>query len=189
MSLLQIRRNHYRLLHPRLVTIITSGRFGEQINLAPISWITPVAEEPPSLALAINQESLTYELIKKHGDFVVNLLTSDMIDAIMYAGTVSGRDADKFSILNLHPIKSHVVKAPALKEAIARIECEVMNSLDVGETALFVAKIVHAEAKEGLFSEQYGWDLRKVSLPLHLSGRAFTICRSIIIANPRRYHT
>ncbi|MEM4761634.1 MAG: flavin reductase, partial [Thermofilum sp.] len=59
----------YLLLHPRPAYVIGSGRVGEVVNFMAASWVTPVAEEPPLVGVAIGVESYTHELIEKYGEF------------------------------------------------------------------------------------------------------------------------
>ncbi|MCI4446900.1 MAG: flavin reductase, partial [Pyrobaculum sp.] len=51
----------YRLLHPRPTVVIASKCPNGRINLMPASWNTPVSEEPPTVAVAVEKEAYTHQ--------------------------------------------------------------------------------------------------------------------------------
>jgi len=163
----------YLLLHPRPAYVIGSGVVGEKVNFMAASWVTPVAEEPPRVAVAIDVESLTHELILKHSEFTVNVLPLSMVDVIYGVGSVSGRDVDKVEKFGLKVLKGREVRAPVLEDALGVLECRVAAKVESEDTTLFVGDVLAAYAKEGFFDPRRGWDPKKATIPLHNWGRGF----------------
>jgi len=170
---MEVKSRQYLILHPRPVYIIGSGKFGEEVNLMAASWVMPVSEEPPKVALSVDKECYTFELIEKYGEFTVNVVEEKYLDEIWFLGTTSGREGDKIAKTGLTVVKGRKVDAPVIKEAIGVLEAKVSEKIDVGECRLYVGDIVYAEADESKYSLRYGWDLRKTRLIHHLSGKAF----------------
>jgi len=132
----------YMPLHPRPVYLIVSGVEGE-LNVMAASWVMPVSEEPLRLAMAIDRESRTYELIEKYGEFTVNVVDAKLVNKIYKAGTISGKNVkDKLTVIGLKTISSLKIRTPGLEEALGIIESRVWKSLDVGEVRLYIADIL-----------------------------------------------
>ncbi len=167
-----VKDRFYLVLHPRPAYVIGSGKVGVKVNFMAASWVTPVSEEPPRVAVAIDAESFTSELISQHGEYTVNVYPADKIDVVYTLGSASGRQVDKVSRLNLKVKKGVAVEAPVLEDALAVLECRVWKTVSCGEVKLYIGDVIAAYADETVFN-RYGWNLRKTNLPLHNSGRGF----------------
>ena len=177
-----ILKRFYLALHPRPAYIIGSGAYGSRANLMAASWVTPVSEEPPRVAVAIDKESFTWELIKERGEFTVNVLSAERINEIYYVGSRSGRDVDKLSASGLKVARGEEVSSPVVLDSIAVLECRAFTSVDCGDTTLVIGDVVRCLVNEELFEERRGWDLRRVRIPLHVWGRAFTVPKGVSYA-------
>jgi len=170
---MEVKNRQHLILHPRPVYIIGSGKFGEEANLMAASWVMPVSEEPPKIAISLDRECYTFELIEKYGEFTVNVVEENYLNEIWFLGTTSGREVNKIVKTGLTVVKGRKVDAPIVKEAIGVVEAKVSEKIDVGECRLYVGDIVHAQVDESKYSLRYGWDIRKAKLIYHLSGKAF----------------
>ena len=56
-----------------------------------------------------------------------------------------------------------------------------------GRVTLVLADVVGARAVEGAFNDRYGWDLRRVKIPLHAAGRAFVKPGRLVLADAERF--
>jgi flavin reductase (DIM6/NTAB) family NADH-FMN oxidoreductase RutF len=177
-----VGERYYLALHPRPAYIIGSGRVGEEANLMAASWVSPVSEEPPRVMLAVDKESYTWSLIEKYGVFSINVVDEGYVDKIYYVGSRSGREVDKVSTSGLKVVPGEDTGTPVLEEAICVIECRVFKTIDCGDTMLVVGDVARCVVDGEKFNARYGWDLRKVSIPLHLWGRAFTAPRGVRFA-------
>ena len=175
----------YLLLHPRPAYIVGAGRYGKVVNFMAASWVTPVAEEPPRVAAAIGVESYTHELIKKYGEFTINIYPLSKVDVVYTVGSTSGRKVNKVRVLDLKVQKGEKVLAPKLAEALGVLECKVAAEVDSEDTTLFIGEVVYVEAKEKLFNERRGWDFRNINIPLHNWGRGFYSVGKFVLAKKR----
>ncbi len=176
----------YLPLHPRPAYLIVSGK-GNEVNVMAASWVMPVSEEPLRIALALDRETYTFELIEKYREFTVNVVDAKLVDKVYLAGTISGRKVkNKISYLGLHTTPSLKIETPGIEEAVGIIEARVWNSLDVGEVRLYIADVVSVRVKPEYYNEKYGWDLRKIQILLHAVGRAFTTPSRIILAERKK---
>lgn len=162
----------YRPLHPRPTVVIIAQCPGGRLNAMPASWNTPVSEEPPTIAVAVDRSAYTFQCLEHSGEATINVVPIELADLVYALGSVSGRDVDKVSAFGLKLIPSDVVKAPGLDGAIAIYEARVMAKLDVGEVRLYVFEALKVKVREGLVDE-WGPVLEKTNLLLHGAGRAF----------------
>ena len=69
-------------------------------------------------------------MIKNSGEFVINLVTEDIVKATDYCGVNSGRDVDKFKICQFGKEKGDKVKDPLVSESPVNLECVVKEVME-----------------------------------------------------------
>ena len=74
----------------------------------------------------------------------------------------------------LTPLPGKKVKAPAIRECIAHIECEVDDQITTGDHTIFVGKILDAYVDQGAWTDA-GYDLKRMHHLFHLGGNNFAI--------------
>ena len=89
------------------------------------SWNRPV------FCVLVRPQTYTYGLIDVTGDFTVNVPTPALIKDMMYFGTVSGRDEDKFKARGFTATPGRMVKSPIVEECVIHYECRVVNKNDL----------------------------------------------------------
>jgi len=141
----------YRLLHPKLVTVIGAASRG-RANLMPASWVMPASFDPPLLVAAVGSERYTLQLIREAGVFTVNPVGPDMAGKVAELGSMSGAEADKTRLVEIFPAST--VDAPCLGGALACIECLVDGMHEAGDHVLVVGKIIHAKARALCFDAE-----------------------------------
>ncbi len=163
----------YRLIHPMHTFLIScTGKAGKP-NITTVSWVMPTSKSPPLIAMSMALKNYSHTLIAESGEFVINIPALELLQAVVACGTFSGRSFDKFKKANLTVMPSRKVKAPAVRECIAHIECEVESQQTTGDHTIFTAKILEAYADTGVFTETY--DLKKARLLYHAGGNNFAI--------------
>ena len=162
----------YYLLHPRPTVVVGSLCPNGRINFMPASWNTPVSEEPPTVAVAIDSGNYTRECLDYCGEATLNVLSLDDADLIYGLGSISGRNVDKVSQYGVELVDSVSVKPPGIRKALAVLETKVLSKHRVGESVLYVLQVVKARVREGI-TDTYGYLLNVVSPALHGSGRYF----------------
>ncbi len=143
-----------RLLEPGPVVLVTT-QYRAHPNVMTAAWVMPLSLEPTRIGLAVHPSRLTHELLSKGEYFALNILTLEHLLAIHLCGTLSGRDVDKFTRAQLHPVDALEVDVPVLEEAVAHIECGVIARLSLGDHDLFVGEVIAAAADTELFGERW----------------------------------
>ena len=126
--------------------IITSGK--ERSNGQIANTVFQVTSEPETVAVCINRENLTHELIEQSQIFAVSALSKDApLKFIGGFGFRSGREIDKFEGVNFKIGKTGT--RIVLDNSIAYLEAEVIDEIEVGTHTLFIGKVVDADILNG----------------------------------------
>lgn len=125
------------------VYIVTSGKDGK-FNGQIANSIMQATSKPATLAICINKENFTHELIRSSRKFVVSILSEAApMTFIGLFGFKSGRDVDKLKDVRSRP---GVTGVPiVLDYALGFIEAGVEGEIDCGTHTLFVGKVVEAD--------------------------------------------
>jgi len=163
----------YRLLHPMHTVLVSCIGKDNKPNVITLAWVMPTSIEPPLLAISVSPKRHSHKLIEDAQEFTVNIPTLDILQAVYACGSLTGRSFDKFKKAGLTPIPGRKVKAPAIRECVAHIECVVKEKFSTGDHTVFVGKIVSTYADFGVFTESY--DLKRARLLFHAGGNNFAI--------------
>lgn len=120
-----LKHDPYKALAvPRPIGWISSVSKDGVCNLAPYSFFNAVSEKPHYVVFGSTgkKDSLTY--IEETGDFVCNLATYELREHMNTSSATVPRGVDEFPLAGLTAVKSHLVKAPRVKEALAAFECK-----------------------------------------------------------------
>lgn len=164
----EIESDIYHLLHPKMAFLLTSINKTGKPNIMTCAWATPVSEEPPIAVVCVSKESYTAEMIRQTKEFVINIPTKKLLNALWICGTTSGRNTYKFKKAKLKIASAKKVKAPIVSDCIGHIECKVWKTVDAGECYAFFGKVLSAYADEKYFRKGI-WS-EKAEIPLHLGG-------------------
>ena len=142
----------YRLLYPMRTYLVVSGH-GEEANVMAADWVTVLSHDPTLIGVAISPKRYSHKLISKYKEFVVSVPSIDMIDDVWISGTLSG--PSKLKKMKITLVPSTKIGTPSIKEALANIECKVVDTRTYGDHSLFVGEIVgHSYRKEAFM----GWE-------------------------------
>ncbi|CAF1572797.1 unnamed protein product [Didymodactylos carnosus] len=130
-------------------------------NLAPLSFFNCVTSEPPTVMFAITRKhddskKDTLINIENEKDFVINHVTKDIFPKVYDASAEMSSSEDEFDVVGLNALPSIKVKAPRVKESPIHIECELYNSMEVGDgkygsATIIVGKVVYMHIDESLY--------------------------------------
>ncbi len=163
-----LKENFYRLLHPKIVFLLTSTNKNGKDNVMACAWATPASEEPPRVIVCVSKEHYTAELILETGEFAINIPTKDMVKAIWICGSKSGRKIDKFKEAKLKKLQASKVSAPLIEGCAGFIECKLKDVIDAGECHAFLADVVSCTV-DGKYFKKGVWTPEII--PMHLGGK------------------
>lgn len=167
------------MLYPVPAVMVSCGREGEKPNIITTAWCGTACSSPVMLYISVRPERYSYCIIKETGEFVVNLVTKDLIYATDYCGVKSGRDVDKFKETNLTPLPSRYIKAPGIDESPVNLECRVKQVIPLGSHDMFLAEVAGVTVDEKYMGENGKFRLDKTGLAAYSHGEYFELGRKL----------
>lgn len=128
---------------------LVGSRSGDEWNGMTQSWVSQVSMEPVLVAISVDAQAVTNRLIRGGGSFTVNLWDRDDTRVFVKFSKPATKDGDT---LNGRPIRTGVTGAPIFTEAVAFIDCRVVQTLELGSHDLFIGEVVDTgfhEDREG----------------------------------------
>lgn len=176
-------------------TVSTSG----QPNLAPFSFFNCVCADPPLLAFAPairvtkeageSHEKDTLRNIRETKEFVVNVVTCDLLEQMNLTSGEYDRTVNEFELAKLTPEPSQLVRPTRVGESPVSFECRLRQILDFSTaangTSLVIGEIVaiyidDARLKDGRL------DRNSLDLIGRMGGMQYTRTRDRIeLARPK----
>ena len=167
------------MLYPVPAVMVSCGREGEKPNIITIAWAGTLSSSPAMLSISIRPERYSYDIIKETGEFVVNLVTKELVYATDYCGVKSGKDIDKFKEMKLTPSMSQIVKAPGIAESPVNIECKVVDIKQLGSHDMFIAEVVGVDVEDKYMDETGKFNLNSTGLVSYSHGEYFELGEKI----------
>ena len=140
------------LLSPLPPALVSCGTM-EKPNVLTVAWTGILCSDPPKTYVSIRPSRFSHGLIKKSGEFVINLPTKDLAKAADYCGVHSGRNKDKFKEMGLTPVACSAVSAPQIDESPLTLECRVFDCISLGSHDMFLADILAVNVAQELVDE------------------------------------
>lgn len=158
--------------------IIGTNNENGTYNFAPITWVSVTNEKDDDYLLVISMfgTKRTKQNVIRTGKLSVNLVSTDMLELMDYFGTHHAEDGskDKFPY---NACKGEIVDVPILDASRWIYECEVIKSVETGESTTFFCKIMNIQVDESLMcKDSFDVDLTKLD-PVIYSGMYYNIGR------------
>lgn len=125
-------------------------------NLITVAWTGTICTDPAMLYISVRPERHSYNIIKEHMEFTINLTTEAMAAAVDWCGVRSGRDHDKWAHTGLTPMPGNKVACPYVKESPLSIECRVREIVSLGSHHMFIAEVLDVLARKDLIDSTTG---------------------------------
>ena len=120
---------------------VIGSRHGDRLNLMTANWVTQVSFDPKLVGVSVEREALTHELITGGRIFSVNIVSRED-RAIVRKFTKPVEVDPAANTLNgflFHPARTG---APVLDQAVAYVDCELRQAVEVGDHTLFLGEVV-----------------------------------------------
>ncbi|PNV60860.1 flavin reductase family protein [Clostridium sp. chh4-2] len=167
------------MLYPVPAVMVSCQREGEKPNIITTAWCGTTGSTPAMLYVSIRPERYSYNIIKETGEFVVNLVTKDLVFATDYCGVKSGRDTDKYKEMKLTPLPSQYIKAPGIEESPVNIECRVTKIIPLGSHDMFLAEVAGVTVDEKYMDQNGKFHLNSSGLVAYSHGEYFELGKKL----------
>jgi flavin reductase (DIM6/NTAB) family NADH-FMN oxidoreductase RutF len=168
------------MIYPLPAVLVSCGETDGEHNLFTVAWTGTVCTNPPMCYISVRPERHSYEIIKRTGEFVINLTNSKLSRATDWCGVRSGRDYDKFAEMGLTAEAAAVVKAPIVAESPVAIECRVKQIIPLGSHDMFLADVVNVLVDEEYINSETGkLELERADMITYSHGEYFRLGEAI----------
>jgi flavin reductase (DIM6/NTAB) family NADH-FMN oxidoreductase RutF len=168
------------MIYPVPAVLVSCGNAQTGFNIITIAWTGTLCTEPPLCYISVRPERFSYGLIKKTGEFVINLTTRKLAYATDWCGVQSGRDVDKFKKMELTPVEAQIVQAPLIAESPLNIECRVRDIVPLGSHDMFISEVLAINAESSLVHPSTGaFQLSHADPICYAHGRYFALGRLV----------
>jgi flavin reductase (DIM6/NTAB) family NADH-FMN oxidoreductase RutF len=168
------------LIYPVPAVMVTVGNDESEYNILTVAWTGTICSDPAMCYISVRPERYSYPVLKKNGEFVINLTTEKLAYATDWCGVRSGKDFNKFKEMKLTPGKSQVVKAPYIEESPLCIECRVKEIIPLGSHDMFIAEVVNILADDQYIHPVTGtFDMEKARLLAYSHGKYYGLAELI----------
>jgi flavin reductase (DIM6/NTAB) family NADH-FMN oxidoreductase RutF len=129
---------------PSGLYVVGSTDRADRRNGMTLNWATQVSFDPKWLGIGVEQDAFTHELIAAGGVFSLCIIDRD--DRAIVRKFTKPVDVDLAAkTMNEFPyIDGPITGAPVLSQSVAYVECEVRQSVEVGNHTLFLGEVVNA---------------------------------------------
>jgi flavin reductase (DIM6/NTAB) family NADH-FMN oxidoreductase RutF len=142
------------IIGPQQAVLITSravidqfGKKTEKDDVDAVFWHMPVSKEDMTYAVSLPKRKFITRLIVQSGVFAVNFMGAGSEKKVHKCNLLHGEHIDKFKELELMKRDADGIECPVLDEAVAYIECDVIQSVEFSEYVLLIAKIINSKLK------------------------------------------
>lgn len=133
-------------------------------NLAPFSFFNAVGEDPPHVMFSTvrsgntNKDTLNNVLATKQ--FVVNMATEDLAEAVNATSVNLPPDGNEFEYAGLTPAASELVRPPRVKESPISFECVLVHHYSLeghkdGGATIMIGRIVMFHVDESVLLDDF----------------------------------
>lgn len=152
-------------------------------NLAPFSFFNIVSEDPPHLMFSTvrtgNKNKDTLNNILANQQFVVNLVTEDVVEQMNTTSQSVAPNINEFEIANVTPIESIYIKPKRVKESLVQFECEMVHHYFIenhqnGGACIIIGKIITMHIDDSILMENHKINIEKYKPVARLAGSNYS---------------
>ncbi len=164
------------MLYPLPAVMVSCGSKAEDYNIITIAWTGTACSQPPMVYISVRESRHSYNIIKREGEFIINLTTPKLAKITDWNGVKSGRDFRKFEECGLTALEATKVKCPMIAESPLNIECKLKELIKLGSHDMFLAEVVAVHADSHLIDPESGaLDLTRDSMLVYAHGSYYEL--------------
>ena len=152
-------------------------------NLAPFSFFNVVSDDPPHIMFSTvrtgNKNKDTLNNILANQQFVVNLVTEDVVAQMNSTSQSVAPNINEFELANVTPLDSIFIKPKRVKESLVQFECEMVHHYFIekhqnGGACIIIGKIITMHIDDSILMDNHKIDLEKYKPVARLAGSNYS---------------
>ena len=173
---------------PRAIGWVSTLNSEGQPNLAPFSYFTAVCAKPPTILFCpgVRGRDLspkdTLQNLRATGEFVVNIVTEELAEAMNTTATELPADVNEFELAGLSTTPSKIVSPPRLTESPVNYECKVTEIVDIGAGgrgagSVVIGEVLHLHVADNVMQLDFHIDVQALKPIGRLAGPNYAYIR------------
>ena len=134
------RKTALRMIPYGLYVLMSESADGK-VSAAAVSWVTQASFEPALVVVGVRQDSLANSVITETGSFSLNMLGKDQQSL---AFTFFKSQEREGQTIGGEPFRAGTTGSPILENALAFVECNVVDTVEKGDHSIVVGEVVDA---------------------------------------------
>lgn len=152
-------------------------------NLAPFSFFNVVSEDPPHVMFSTvrtgNKNKDTLNNVLDNNQFVVNLVTEEVVEQMNTTSQSVAADVDEFMLAGVTPMDSVYIKPKRVKESLVHFECEMVHHYFIehhenGGACIVIGKIITMHIDDSILMENDRINLESYKPVARLAGSNYS---------------
>lgn len=156
-------RNPFKaIVSPRPIAWVSSRDANGVSNLAPYSFFNAVADNPPQVMFAStgqkpdqSESKDSVSNIRATGEYCINIVSTDLKDAMNASSAPAGKDVDEFELAGLTAAPCETIGCMRVAEAPASLECQLIQiiQLDGPSNFLVLGRVTGIHIRDELLKD------------------------------------
>ena len=167
------------MVYPLPAVMVSCGENIEEYNIVTIAWTGTICSDPPMCYISVRPSRHSYDIIKRTGEYVINLTTEKLAKATDWCGCRSGKKYNKWQEMGLTPLPAKNINAPVIAEAPINIECKVKEIIKLGTHDMFISNVVNVSVDDTYFDKNGAFSFAKADPLVYSHGHYFGIGKKI----------
>jgi flavin reductase (DIM6/NTAB) family NADH-FMN oxidoreductase RutF len=127
----------------------------------------------------------TLNNIRGNGEFVINLVTEELVEAMNITATELPSEINEFEQANLTPAPSQMVKPPRVAESPVNFECKVSQIVNIGDggkgsASIVIGEVLHMQVSDQIVSPNFYIDTLALNPVGRLAGPNYATIGKIL---------
>lgn len=165
----------YRLIGSGPLVLVSTRSKEGRFDIAAIAWNCPLNDAPTRVVIVVDKNHQTAANIRRAREFIVCVPHAAQKKLVMDAGSVSGKNLDKFARFGIEAFPGRKVDALIPRGCVGYIECALLQTVKTEYADLFIGECVAAAALKKAFRKRVLAEKRAGKTLHHLGGDLFAV--------------
>lgn len=152
-------------------------------NLAPFSYFNILGDDPPHVMFSTRRDNNTNKdtlnNVLNNKQFVVNMVTEDLVEKMNATSQMVPPDVDEFVLVGVTPIRSTKIKPNRVKESPITFECEMVHhyfleNSKTGGSCVVIGRVIMMHIDESVLLDNYKINMETYKPVARLAGANYT---------------
>lgn len=163
------------LVVPRPIAWVSTQSGDGTLNVAPHSFFNIISTAPPVVHVTSVGEKDTLRNIRETREFVVNVVSRDLLAAMNLTSANFPSHEDEFGWAGLERAPSEVVAPPRVAASPAALECRLRQVLEIGTGRMIFGDVVRIHVADDLWDDDGAIPPERLDPVGRLGGSAYVL--------------